>query len=98
MLYEVITVLLVADGYGDIRLRRWLHRLWIACVESGRQVAAIAAILLCASIIVGVFNMTGIGVKITSLILSASGGNLWIALILRITSYNVCYTKLLRNV
>lgn len=75
-------VLLVADGYGDIRLRRWLHRLWIACVESGRQVAAIAAILLCASIIVGVFNMTGIGVKITSLILSASGGNLWIALIL----------------
>ncbi|MBN2752211.1 MAG: TRAP transporter large permease subunit, partial [Rhodospirillaceae bacterium] len=75
-------VLLIADGYGDIRFRRWLHRLWMACVDSGRQVAAIAAIIICASLIVGVFNMTGIGVKITSLILSASGGNIWLALIL----------------
>ena len=75
-------VLLIADGYGEIKLRRWMHRLWSACVDAGRQVAAIAAILICAGLIVGVFNMTGIGVKITSLILSASGGNLWIALIL----------------
>lgn len=75
-------VLLLADGYGEIRFRRWMHRLWTACVDAGRQIAAIAAIIVCASLIVGVFNMTGVGVKITSLILSASGGNLWVALIL----------------
>jgi len=36
----------------------------------------IAAIILCASIIVGVLAITGLGVKITSLILSASNGGL----------------------
>ncbi len=75
-------ILLVADGYGAIRLRRWMHRMWMACIDAGRQIAAIAAIIVCASLIVGVFNMTGIGVKVTSLILSASGGNIWLALIL----------------
>jgi len=75
-------VLLLMDGYGQIVWRRWLHRLWVACVSSGQQVAGIAAIIICASLIVGVFNMTGIGVKVTSLILSVSGGNLWVALIL----------------
>jgi hypothetical protein len=38
---------------------------------SGRQVSMIAAIILCASIIIGVLSITGLGVKITSLILSA---------------------------
>ncbi|MCA1939717.1 MAG: TRAP transporter fused permease subunit [Caenispirillum bisanense] len=75
-------VMLLADSLGRVRLKRWLHRLWTACVDAGRQVAAIAAIIICASIIVGVFGMTGLGVKVTSLILSASGGNLWLALIL----------------
>lgn len=75
-------VMLVADSRATLHLRRWLHRLWTACVDGGRQLAGIASIIICASIIVGVFHMTGIGVKITSLILSASGGNIWIALIL----------------
>ena len=37
----------------------------------------IAAIIVCASIIIGVLSITGLGVKITSLILSGSGGLLW---------------------
>lgn len=75
-------LLLATDSLGAVDLRRWLNRLWTGCVEAGRQIAAIAAIIVCASLIVGVFHMTGLGVKITSLILSASGGELWIALIL----------------
>jgi TRAP transporter 4TM/12TM fusion protein len=79
----VVTALLLAtDGYGEVRFRRWAHRIWMACVDGGRQISAIAAIIICASLIVGVFNMTGVGVKVTSLILSASGGNLWCALLL----------------
>ena len=42
----------------------------------------IAAIILCASIIIGVLGITGLGVKITSLILSGSGGLIWPALFL----------------
>jgi TRAP-type uncharacterized transport system fused permease subunit len=42
----------------------------------------IASIILCASIIIGVLSITGLGVKITSLILSGSGGLLWPSLLL----------------
>nr|WP_246152082.1 TRAP transporter fused permease subunit [Roseospira navarrensis] len=79
----VVTVLmLIADPDGRVSLSGWLSRILTGIVGAGRQVANIAAIIVCASLIVGVFNMTGIGVKITSLILSASGGDLWLALLL----------------
>ena len=57
-------------------------RLLKACMTAARQIAIIASIIICAGLIIGVLNMTGLGVKITSVILSFSGGNLWIALIL----------------
>ncbi|WP_349360166.1 TRAP transporter fused permease subunit [Stappia sp.] len=57
-------------------------RLETACITAGRQIATIAAIILCASIVIGVLGLTGLGVKITSLILSGSGGYLWPALLL----------------
>ena len=61
---------------------RTVSRLENACVTAGKQIATIAAIILCASIIIGVLGMTGLGVKITSLILSAAGDQLWPALLL----------------
>ncbi len=57
-------------------------RLLKACMTAARQIAIIASIIICAGLIIGVLNMTGLGVKITSIILSFSSGNLWIALIL----------------
>lgn len=57
--------------------RRTFGRLETAMVTAGSQVATIAAIILCASIIIGVLAVTGLGVKITSVILSGSGGLLW---------------------
>jgi len=63
-------------------LTRWASRLVEAAVNAARQIATIAAIILCAGLIIGVLNMTGLGVKITSLILGLSGGNLWGALLL----------------
>jgi len=62
--------------------RRTLSRLENVCVNGASQIATIAAIILCASIIIGVLGITGLGVKITSLILSGSGGLLWPALLL----------------
>ncbi len=62
--------------------KRLLRRIETACITAGRQVAMIGAIILSASIIIGVLSITGLGVKITSLILSASGGQLWPSLLL----------------
>ena len=62
--------------------KRLLSRIETACLTAGRQVAMIGAIILSASIIIGVLSITGLGVKITSLILSVSGGQLWPSLLL----------------
>lgn len=59
----------------------WL-RIETALLNAARQVSMIASIILCASIIIGVLSITGLGVKITSLILSGSGGLLWPSLFL----------------
>lgn len=59
-----------------------VERIERAIVNSARQVSMIAAIIVCASIIIGVLSITGLGVKITSLILSGSGGLLWPSLFL----------------
>ena len=74
--------LLLADSRGRLKPGRWLHRMWVAIIDSGEQIARITSIICCAALIVGVFHMTGLGVKITSLVISASGSSLWIALIL----------------
>ena len=57
-------------------------RIEISLISASKQIAMIASIILCASIVIGVLGITGLGVKITSLIMSGSGGVLWPALIL----------------
>ena len=74
--------LLLFDARLRPSLRRWGARLVEAAVNAARQIATIAAIIFCAGLIIGVLNITGLGVKITSLILGLSGGNLWGALLL----------------
>lgn len=74
-------LLLVNETWRPIP-RAFVERLTKAAVEAGRQTAGIAAIIICAGIIVGVLNQTGLGVKVTSAILAVSGGQLWAALLL----------------
>lgn len=75
-------LLLITDGRLTLDWARTLGRIEAACLAAGKQIATIASIILCASIIIGVLGITGLGVKITSLILSGSGGMLWPALLL----------------
>ncbi len=73
-------LLFVAPGLKPER-EGW--RLFLqACIDAARQIAGIAAIILCAGIVIGVLNLTGLGVKITSVIVGFSGGELWAALLL----------------
>jgi TRAP transporter 4TM/12TM fusion protein len=82
MAVVVAAVLLLTDEHFGFDRRAFLLRVKHAAVTSGRQVSMIASIILCASIIIGVLGMTGLGVKITSVILSGSGGLLWPAILL----------------
>ena len=75
-------VLLSFDKRLSFSLPRTLKRLESACINSGTQIATIASIILCASIVIGVLAQTGLGIKITSLIISVSGDQLWPALLL----------------
>lgn len=78
----VAFLLLFLDGNLTFDLKRTGQRLAQTCLNTGKQVSMIAAIILCASLIIGVLGATGLGIKITSLILSGSGEMLWPALLL----------------
>ncbi len=75
-------VMLFVDARLSFDAWRTLLRFEQAFLTSGRQIAMIASIILCASLVIGVLSITGLGVKITSLILSGSGGLLWPSLLL----------------
>ncbi|WP_447555056.1 TRAP transporter permease [Vreelandella sp. EE22] len=70
----------------NVRLRfsltGFVTRLSEAALTAGRQIAVIGAIIICASLVIGVLSLTGLGVKITSGILSLSNDMLWPALLL----------------
>ena len=80
-------VLLLWDDTLSLSLSRTSSRLRSVCLNAGKQVSLIASIILCASIIIGVLGQTGLGVKITSTVISASGNNIWPALLLTALAY-----------
>jgi len=62
----------------------WLlpRRLWDAMVEGAASMLPVAGLLAAAGLIVGTFSLTGLGLKVSSLIMSASGGSTLAALLL----------------
>ena len=76
------TLLLLTDKEFSFEKTEMLRRIECALITSARQIALIGAIILCASIIIGVLGITGLGVKVTSLIVSLSGANIWPAVFL----------------
>jgi len=76
------SVLLILNAKMEVSVKRALQRLQTVCINSGRQIAMIASIIICAGIIIGVLGQTGLGVKISSTVISTSGEMLWPALLL----------------
>ncbi len=72
--------LLLLDSRLTLSWPRTLARIESVCLDAGRQVAVIASIILCAGLVIGVLAQTGLGVKITSLVLSGADNRLWPAL------------------
>lgn len=75
-------ILLMFNGSFIFNLNQIIGRLNKTFLTAGQQISTIASIIICASIIIGVLGITGLGIKITSLILSGSGGMIWPALLL----------------
>lgn len=75
-------LLLFINGDLQSRPAQITQRVTSAVMNAAKQVSMIASIILCASIIIGVLSITGLGVKLTSLILEGSGGLLWPSLLL----------------
>jgi|TARA_B110000908_G_C10261501_1_gene459604 TRAP transporter 4TM/12TM fusion protein len=75
-------IALLMNGKTGLDLRLGNKRLAAACLNAGKQIAMIGSIIICASIVIGVLGITGLGVKLTSFIVSGSGGLLWPSLLL----------------
>ncbi len=75
-------VALLFNGKTGLDIPLGLSRLGDACLNAGKQIAMIGSIIICASIVIGVLGITGLGVKLTSFIVSGSGGLLWPSLLL----------------
>jgi TRAP transporter 4TM/12TM fusion protein len=78
----VSTVLLAFNAAGSFSIPMWARRFSESLINAAGQIATVASIILCAGIVIGVLQMTGLGVKVTSTIISLSGGQLWAALLL----------------
>lgn len=75
-------VLLFFNMNNGFDFQLGINRISKACISAGNQISLIGSIILCASIIIGVLSITGLGIKLTSLIVSVSDNNIWLALIL----------------
>ncbi|MFK5978113.1 MAG: TRAP transporter fused permease subunit [Rhizobiaceae bacterium] len=75
-------ILLFFDAKLTLNWKRTVSRFEAVALATGKQIAVIASIILCAGLIISVLAQTGLGIKITSLILSAGGDQIWPALLL----------------
>ncbi|MCE5336515.1 MAG: TRAP transporter fused permease subunit [Desulfobacteraceae bacterium] len=74
----------VATSFLSRDRGEWLtpRRIVEAIIEGGKNVLPVAVLLAAAGLIVGTFTLTGLGLKISGLIMSASGGSRIIAILL----------------
>lgn len=75
-------ILLLVDRSWKMDFKAFFKRFSDSLILASRQIALIASVIVCAGIIIGVLNITGVGVKITSAILEYSYGHLSVALLL----------------
>ncbi|MBN1106878.1 MAG: TRAP transporter fused permease subunit [Deltaproteobacteria bacterium] len=66
----------------------WLtpHRIVAATIDGAKNVLPVAVLLAAAGLIVGAFTLTGLGLKVSSLIMSTSGGSREIAILLALVA------------
>ena len=81
-LVGAISGIVVSWFSKDKSLRMTPMNIWRALVNSGRSMGSLIATSATAGIIVGVINLTGLGPKLSNVLVTLSGGHLMILLIL----------------
>ena len=82
--YLTMAIIIIAG----LRTISWqmLHQLVQAMVKGSKNLVSVSVTCACAGIIVGVIVLTGLGLKITGLVVTLSGGSLAVALLLTMAS------------
>jgi len=76
----IVLTAIVALFSKEYRQDKYFERISRALENGARGALTVALTCACAGIIIGVVNLTGIGLKISSFIISLSGGNLFLVL------------------
>jgi len=76
----IVLTVIVALFCKEYRQEKYFERILRALENGARGALTVALTCACAGIIIGVVNLTGIGLKISSFIISLSGGNLLLVL------------------
>lgn len=81
-LWAIVTV--IVSSFLSKDRNEWLvpQRIWDAIIEGAKNMLPVAILLAAAGLIVGVFSLTGLGLKISNIIMSVSGGVTIVALLL----------------
>jgi len=74
----------IATSFFSRDRNEWLtpRRIVVAMIEGAKNMLPVAVLLAAAGLIVGTFTLTGLGLKISFLIMSVSGGSVLAALVL----------------
>ncbi|MGD9866542.1 MAG: TRAP transporter permease [Hyphomicrobiales bacterium] len=78
-LYSVISVLIISMFNPARRIGP--KRIVAASREGGEGIISIATTCATAGVVIGILNLTGLGIKVATLILTITGGILWLTLI-----------------
>jgi TRAP transporter 4TM/12TM fusion protein len=79
-LYAILALVAVATAAAVVRERRLPWREVLAALEQGVITAApVAMACAAAGLVIGVVSLTGLGVRLTQLVVELSGGQLWLA-------------------
>ncbi len=85
-IYAIVTVIVTSFISRD--RNEWLtpRRIILAIIEGAKNMLPVAVLLAAAGLIVGVFTLTGLGLKVAGLIMSLSGGSVILALLLALVT------------
>jgi TRAP transporter 4TM/12TM fusion protein len=77
---SLVLFLAAATSGADLRAR--VKGMGAALVAGGKAIVQVAVLIAAAGIVIGMINMTGVGVKLSEFVIGASGASLFLALVL----------------
>lgn len=81
-LYGIVALIVSLPAISRIGPKRMLWTLWTACLAAPRMMAPIVVACAIGGAIAGIISMTGLGVRITTIIASLAGDNTLLFLVL----------------